>query len=174
MKRVEWGWGGWWGWHGGTRVFSRFNGHIPVCSQTYHGPQIRAVSHRAAAGKRKASLSAWEKWERRKERKEKKRNVAKKVIRVWSCKDRSLLMWNSCRGGGRRAHFLCPSLQKHTLWRQHVKPTCGASQVLSQAKLLIKHLLLLFWWERASCSFCCSLAQINNSISTFAPPWCCV
>lgn len=58
---------------GQTRVFSRFSGHIPVCSQTYHGPQTRAVSHRAAAGKRKASLSAWEKWERRKERKEKKK-----------------------------------------------------------------------------------------------------
>lgn len=68
---------------GQTRVFSRFSGHIPVCSQTYHGPQIRASESPGCSRKEGSfAISLGNVGETKREKEKKKRNVAKKVIRV--------------------------------------------------------------------------------------------
>ena len=81
---------------------------------------------------------------------ETERKVAKKMIRVWRCKDRSRLMWNSCRGG------LTSCVQTH---QTHTRDGGSRSTLrVVFLKLFLKQnspssvsCCSLSWWERALC-----------------------
>lgn len=98
--------------------------------------------------------------------------VAKKMIRVWSCKDRSLLMWNSCRGGltscalTHKTHTLeTAEARQRSMWcfssrlsNEIPYQTSPASPYLDDNTLHV-----------ASVAHC--VTNLNNSISIFTPPW---